>query len=99
MTFTAKATLFASGYGNSPSVALSRDYAVKVAPKSAEDIAAEKAELEAALAKIDGLVKDYADSSKTVDLSDVEGDFCLLVRVRLVPARRSSRILPPATTP
>lgn len=77
VTFTAKATLFASGYGNSPSVALSRDYAVKVAPKSAEDIAAEKAELEAALAKIDGLVKDYADSSKTVDLSDVEGDFTL----------------------
>ena len=75
VTFAAKATLFASGYGNSPSVAISRDYAVKVAPKSAEDIAAEKAELEAALAKIDGLVKDYADSSKGVDLSAVEGDF------------------------
>ena len=77
VTFTARATLFASGYGNSPSTAIRRDYAVKVASKSAEDIAAEKAELEAALAKIDGLVKDYADSSKTVDLTTVEGDFIL----------------------
>ncbi len=77
VTFTAKATLFASGYGNSPSTAITRDYAVKVASKSAEDIAAEKAELEAALAKIDGLVKDYADSSKGVDLSAVEDDFIL----------------------
>ena len=77
VTFTAKATLFASGYGNSPSTAIARNYAVKVASKSAEDIAAEKAELEAALAKIDGLVKDYADSSKSVDLSAVEGDFTL----------------------
>lgn len=77
VTFTAKATLFASGYGNSPSTAITRNYAVKVASKSSEDIAAEKAELEAALAKIDGLVKDYADSSKSVDLSAVEGDFIL----------------------
>lgn len=77
VTFTARATLFASGYGNSPSTAIRRDYAVKVASKSAEDIAAEKAELEAALAKIDGLVRDYADSSKTVDLTTVEGDFIL----------------------
>ena len=77
VTFTARATLFASGYGNSPSTAIRRDYAVEVAPKSAEDIAAEKAELEAALAKIDGLVRDYADSSKTVDLTTVEGDFIL----------------------
>lgn len=77
VTFTVQATLFASGFGNSPSTAITRDYPVKVASKSAEDIAAEKAELEAALAKIDGLVKDYADSSKTVDLSAVEGDFTL----------------------
>lgn len=77
VTFTVQATLFASGYGNSPSTAIRRGYAVKVASKSAEDIAAEKAELEAALAKIDGLVKDYADSSKTVDLTAVEGDFTL----------------------
>lgn len=77
VTFTAKATLFASGYGNSPSTTITRNYAVKVASKSAEDIAAEKAKLEAALAKIDGLVKDYADSSKSVDLSAIEGDFIL----------------------
>lgn len=77
VTFTVRATLFASGYGNSPSTAIRRDYAVKVASKSAEDIAAEKAELEAALAKIDGLVKDYADKTKSVDLSAVEGDFIL----------------------
>lgn len=77
VTFTAKAMLFAPGYGNSPSTAITRNYAVKVASKSAEDIAAEKAELEAALAKIDVLVEDYADSSKSVDLSAVEGDFIL----------------------
>lgn len=77
VTFTVQATLFVPGYGNSPSAAITRDYPVKVASKSAEDIAAEKAELEAALAKIDGLVKDYADSSKTVDLTAVEGDFTL----------------------
>lgn len=77
VTFTVQATLFASGYGNSPSTAITRGYPVKVASKSAEDIAAEKAELEASLAKIDGLVKDYADSSKAVDLTTVEGDFIL----------------------
>lgn len=77
VTLTARATLFVPGYGNSPSAAITRDYPVKVASKSAEDIAAEKAELEAALAKIDGLVKDYADSSKTIDLTAVEGDFTL----------------------
>ncbi len=77
VTFTARATLFASGYGNSPSTAIRRDYAVKVASKSAEDIAAEKAELEAALAKIDGKIVDYEDKTKSVDLSAVEGDFIL----------------------
>ena len=77
VTFTVRATLFASGYGNSPSTAIKRDYAVKVASKSAEDIAAEKAELEAALAKIDGKIVDYADKTKSVDLSAVEGDFIL----------------------
>ena len=77
VTFTARATLFASGYGNSPSTAIRRDYAVKVASKSAEDIAAEKAELEAALAKIDGRIVDYEDKTKLVDLSAVEGDFIL----------------------
>lgn len=77
VTFTVQATLFASGYGNSPSTAIRRDYAVKVASKSAEDIAAEKAELEAALAKIDDKIVDYADKTKSVDLTAVEGDFNL----------------------
>lgn len=77
VTFTVRATLFASGYGNSPSTAIRRDYAVEVAPKSAEEIAAEKAELEAALAKIDGRIVDYEDKTKPVDLSAVEGDFIL----------------------
>ena len=76
VTFTVQATLFASG-GNSPSTAIRRGYAVKVASKSAEDIAAEKAELEASLAKIDGRIVDYEDKTKPVDLSAVEGDFIL----------------------
>lgn len=77
VTFTVQATLFASGYGNSPSTAITRGYPVKVASKSAEDIAAEKDELEASLAKIDGKIVDYADKTKSVDLSAVEGDFNL----------------------
>lgn len=77
VTFTARATLFVPGYGNSPSTAITRDYPVKVASKSAEDIAAEKAELEAVLAKIDGKIVDYEDKTKSVDLSAVEGDFNL----------------------
>ena len=76
VTFTVRATLFVSGYGNSPSTAITRGYPVK-ASKSAEDIAAEKAELEAALAKIDGKIVDYEDKTKSVDLSAVEGDFNL----------------------
>lgn len=77
VTFTVRATLFVSGYGNSPSTAITRGYPVKVASKSAEDIAAEKAELEAALAKIDDKIVDYADKTKSVDLTAVEGDFNL----------------------
>lgn len=77
VTFTVRATLFASGYGNSPSTAITRGYPVKVASKSAEDIAAEKTELEAALAKIDDKIVDYADKTKSVDLTAVEGDFNL----------------------
>ncbi len=77
VTFTVQATLFASGYGNSPSTAITRGYPVKVASKSAEDIAAEKDELEASLAKIDGKIVDYADKTKSVDLTAVEGDFNL----------------------
>lgn len=77
VTFTVQATLFAPGYGNSPSTAITRGYPVKVASKSAEDIAAEKAKLEASLAKIDGKIVDYADKTKSVDLTAVEGDFNL----------------------
>lgn len=77
VTFTVQATLFASGYGNSPSTAITRGYPVKVASKSAEGIAAEKAELEASLAKIDGKIVDYADKTKSVDLTAVKGDFNL----------------------
>lgn len=77
VTFTVRATLFVSGYGNSPSTAITHGYPVKVASKSAEDIAAEKAELEAALAKIDDKIVDYADKTKSVDLTAVEGDFNL----------------------
>ena len=77
VTFTVRATLFAPGYGNSPSTAITRGYPVKVASKSAEDIAAEKAQLEAALAKIDDKIVDYADKTKSVDLTAVEGDFKL----------------------
>ena len=77
VTFTVRATLFAPGYGNSPSTAITRGYPVKVASKSAEDIAAEKAQLEAALAKIDDKIVDYADKTKSVDLTAVEGDFNL----------------------
>lgn len=77
VTFTVRATLFAPGYGNSPSTAITRGYPVKVASKSAENIAAEKPQLEAALAKIDDKIVDYADKTKSVDLTAVEGDFNL----------------------
>ena len=69
--------MFVSGYGNAPGTSVDRAYQVKVASKSAEDIAAEKAELEAALAQIDGKIADYADKNKAVDLSAVESDFIL----------------------
>lgn len=74
---SASAQLLVPGYGSAPSVSVDRVYDVKVASKSAEDIAAEKAELEAALAQIDGLVVAYDDTSKGVDLSAVESDFIL----------------------
>lgn len=69
--------MFVSGYDNAPGTSVDRSYQVKVASKSAEDVAAEKAELEAALAQIDGLVVAYDDTSKGVDLSAVESDFIL----------------------
>lgn len=74
---SASAQLLVPGYGSAPSVSADRVYEMKVASKSAEDIAAEKAELEAALAQIDGLVVAYDDASKGVDLSAVESDFIL----------------------
>ncbi len=69
--------MFVSGYDNAPGTSVDRSYQVKVASKSDEDVAAEKAELEAALAQIDGLVVAYDDTSKGVDLSAVESDFIL----------------------
>ena len=63
--------------GSAPSISADRVYEMKVASKSAEDIAAEKAELEAARAQIDGKIADYADKNKAVDLSAVESDFVL----------------------
>lgn len=74
---SASAQLLVPGYGSAPSVSVDRMYGMKVASKSAEDIAAEKAELEAALAQIDGKIADYADKNKGVDLSAVESDFIL----------------------
>ena len=74
---SASAQLLVPGYGNAPSVSADRAYNVKVASKSAEGIAAEKAELEAALAQIDGKIADYADKNKAVDLSAIESDFVL----------------------
>ena len=71
---SASAQLLVPGYGSAPSI---RVYEMKVASKSAEDIAAEKAELEAALAQIDGKIVDYTDKNKAVDLSAVESDFIL----------------------
>lgn len=71
------AQMMIPGYGNAPSTSLDRSYDVKVASKSAGDIAAEKAELETALAQIDGKIVDYADKNKAVDLSAVESDFVL----------------------
>ncbi len=74
---SASAQLLVPGYGSAPSVSANRAYKMKVASKSVEDIAAEKAELEAALAQIDGKIADYADKNKAVDLSAVESDFVL----------------------
>ena len=74
---SASAQLFVPGYENAPGVFANRAYEMKVASKSAEDIAAEKAELEAALAQIDGKIVDYTDKNKSVDLSAIESDFVL----------------------
>lgn len=81
---SASAQLLVPGYGGAPSVSADRAYDVKVASKSAEDIAADKAELEAALAQIDGKIADYADKNKAVDLSAVESDFVLPTARKLI---------------
>lgn len=81
---SASAQLLVPGYGSAPSVSADRAYDVKVASKSAEDIAAEKAELEAALAQIDGKIADYADKNKAVDLSAVDSDFVLPTARKLI---------------
>ena len=81
---SASAQLLVPGYGNAPGVSANRAYEMKVASKSAEDIAAEKAELEAALAQIDGKIVDYADKNKAVDLSAVESDFVLPTARKLI---------------
>lgn len=73
-TLTARATLVVPGYGNAPSTSLSKDYAVSVSKKSDAQIAAEKKELEDALAKI--TLTDYS-TKETVDPSAVEADFTL----------------------
>ena len=74
---TLTATVSMSGASGLSSKTLTKDYAVNVAPKSADQIAAEQKELEDALAGIDGKVVAYEDSSRSVDLSSVEEDFVL----------------------
>ncbi|MDO4848451.1 MAG: DUF4430 domain-containing protein [Coriobacteriia bacterium] len=74
---TLTATVTMSGASGLSSRSLTKSYAVKVDPKSAEQIAAEQKELEDALDAIDGKVVAYEDSSRSVDLASVEEDFVL----------------------
>lgn len=74
VTLTATVTLFVSGYGNGPSSSLAKSYPVTVAAKSAEDIAAEKAELDEALGRI--VLKDFV-TKEVVDADAVEADLQL----------------------
>lgn len=74
VTLTAHATLFVSGYGNSPTTSLTQGYDVKVAPKSDEQIAVERAELEEALDRI--ALKDFT-TKEPVDADSVEADLQL----------------------
>lgn len=74
VTLTANVTLFVTGYGNSPTVSLTKNYGVSVASKSDDQIAAEKAELDAALGRI--VLKDFA-TKEAVDIDSVEGDLQL----------------------
>ncbi len=71
------ATVSMSGASGLSSKTLTKTYAVTVAPKSADQIAAEQKELEDALAGVDGKVVAYEDSSRAVDLLSVEEDFVL----------------------
>lgn len=86
VTLTAKVSLFVSGYGNAPSTTVTKRFSTTVAPKSAEDIAAEKAELEAVLDRI--VLKDFV-TKQEVDPSAVEADLQL-------PTMRRSGIDAPA---
>ena len=74
VTLTAKVSLSVSGYGNAPAMTVSKPFSVTVAPKSAEDIAAEKAEIEAALNRI--VLKDFVTKDE-VDPASVEADLQL----------------------
>ena len=72
VTLKATVRLFVSGYG--PSSSLAKSYPVTVAAKSAEDIAAEKAELDEALGRI--VLKDFA-TKEVIDADSVEADLQL----------------------
>ncbi len=74
---TLTATVTMSGASGLSSKSLTRSYAVKVDPKSADQIAAEQKELEDALDAIDSKVVAYEDSNRSVDLTSVEEDFVL----------------------
>ena len=69
-------TLYVPGYGNGPDSSAASAFAVDVTvkAKSAEEIAAEKAELSEALDRI--VLKDFT-SKKVVDANSVEGDLQL----------------------
>lgn len=74
VTLTATVTLFVSGYGNAPSASLSKGYGLTIAPKSDEQIAAEKAELDEALGRI--VLKNFT-TKEVVDANSVEADLQL----------------------
>ena len=74
VTLTAKVSLFVSGYGNAPSTGATKRFSITVAPKSAEEIAAERDELEAALGRI--TLRDFATKDE-VDPASVGADLQL----------------------
>ena len=76
-TATLTATVSMAGASGLSSESISRSYGVTVSSKSAEQTAEEKKVLEDALAAIDSKVVAYSDSSRSVDLGNVEEDFVL----------------------